>query len=482
MRAFLSTRRIFVAVLVLGWFALAARNVVDPDVWWHLKTGEYIAAHRAVPHTDPFSYTRAAQPWVAHEWLSDLLIYSIQRAAGFGGLIVIFAATVAGAFFLLYLRGGNNSYVTGIITLLGAWATAPLWGVRPQMLSLLLTSLWLLILERSEHNRRLLWWTLPLTLLWVNLHAGFALGLGLLLLFFAGELIEHIFANSNPNCFNSRSRSRLAALAVTFLLDLALVRVNPNGAKLYRYPFETLHSRSMQSYIAEWASPNFHKPEYLPFLFLLLALVAVAAWSPVRTRPRDLLLLCIGILAALSSTRFLPFFVLVAVPIVAKAFDSKGLAAPSSRRRMPYPALWNAAALLFFAAFALFHALAVIRHQPKAEAEYFPTAAIYYLQQHPAANPIFNHYDWGGYIIWCLYPRTPVFVDGRADLYGEQIFEEFADTYQLHGNWQKTLEKWMVKTVIVPPDSALATALRTDSRWSISYEDRQAIVFALYSD
>src|SRR5271163_1656962 len=146
----LSAKRVFLAVLFLGLFAMTARNVTDPDVWWHLKTGQYIAATRSVPHTDPFSYTRAGQPWVAHEWLSDLLLYQLQRTTGWGGLILIFAAILAAAFFLLYLRCGPATYVAGLATLCGAWATAPVWGVRPQVLSLLMTSLWLLILERSE--------------------------------------------------------------------------------------------------------------------------------------------------------------------------------------------------------------------------------------------------------------------------------------------------------------------------------------------
>ncbi|MFZ0953533.1 MAG: hypothetical protein WAN17_14775, partial [Candidatus Sulfotelmatobacter sp.] len=172
----LRTRNLFLAALFVGLFAMAARDVTDPDVWWHLKTGQYIAQHRSVPHTDPFSYTRAGQPWVAHEWLSELFMYEIDHTTGWGGLILFFAAVLTAAFFLLYLRCGPATYVAGVATLVAAWATVPVWGVRPQILSLLLTSLWLLILHRSERNPKLLWWTLPLTLLWVNLHAGFAVG------------------------------------------------------------------------------------------------------------------------------------------------------------------------------------------------------------------------------------------------------------------------------------------------------------------
>src|SRR5271163_4547777 len=295
----LSAKRVFLAVLFLGLFAMTARNVTDPDVWWHLKTGQYIAEHRSVPHTDPFSYTRAGEPWVAHEWLTELFLYELQRAAGWGCLIVVFSAILCGAFFFLYLRCGPDPYVAGVATLYAAWATMPVWGVRPQVLSLLLTSLWLLILERSERNPRLLWWTLPLTLLWVNLHAGFALGLTLSALFLVGELVERSLGRSR------QSATHLRTAALILLLDLLIVPLNPNGLRMFSYPIETLRSPAMQNYIAEWASPNFHHAEYWPFLLVVLATFAVLSWSRrwsrIEVRPRDLLLLLVSLYAGLCS-------------------------------------------------------------------------------------------------------------------------------------------------------------------------------------
>src|SRR5258708_23339398 len=241
----LSTGRVFLALLFLGLFAMAARNVTDPDLWWHLKTGQLIADHHSVPHADPFSFTRAGEPWVAHEWLTELLLYELQRAAGWGGLIVVFAAILCAAFFLLYLRCGPNPYAAGVATLCGAWATMPVWGVRPQVLSLLLTSLWLLILERSERNPKVLWCTLPLTLLWVNLHAGFALGLALSALFLAGEWIEHALGRSQ------QSSPRLWTSAFILLLDLLIVPLNPNGLPISTYPVSPLLPTPLQTSIPQ---------------------------------------------------------------------------------------------------------------------------------------------------------------------------------------------------------------------------------------
>lgn len=454
---------------------MAARNVVDPDVWWHLRTGEYIAAHRTIPHADPFSYTRAGAPWVAHEWLTDLGLYGIYRSAGWGGLIVVFAAIVAASFLVLFLRCSGRRYLAGILTLAGAWATIPVWGVRPQILSLLLTSLWLWILERSKHNRKLLWWTIPIMLLWVNLHAGFALAIVLVALSLIGEFLEHRLgqhAAATPNL-------RLRALMATLVLNLLVVPLNPYGARMYSYPFETLRSKAMQNYIVEWASPNFHRLDYLPFLVLLLVTVAVLAWSNTRVRAREMVLLLAATAAALSAVRMIPFFVLIAVPIISKSLAKKAAPRPQAPARLTFPAVrfLNAGLLLFTAAFVGIHIARVIRRQPLSEAEHFPSAAVTFLETHPAPGPIFNHYDWGGYLIWRLYPQTPVFIDGRADVYGEALHQQFADTYQLKQDWQRTLAHWGIASVIVPPDSALATGLRRSPGWALSYEDPKAAIF-----
>lgn len=471
MSEMLGTTRIFVAVLFIGLFAMAARNVDDPDVWWHLKTGQYIAEHKSVPRTDPFSYTRTAQPWVAHEWLTDILLYEIERTVGWGGLIVTFAAILSAAFFLLFLRCGPAAFVAGVATLCAAVATAPLWGVRPQMVSLLLTSLWLLILERSESNPKLLWWTLPLTLLWVNLHAGFALGLVLSALFLAGQWLEQALG------WSLQRSPYLRWGAIILLLDFLLVPVNPNGLRMYSYPIETLRSAAMQTYVAEWASPNFHRAEYWPYLLIVLSTFAVLTRSYQPVRPRDLLFLVVGLYAGLCSIRMMPLFVLIAVPLICKRFGDwpRDSSRPLPSRNWARGSL-NGVIVLSMAAFAAVRTAQVIERQSQVEMQRFPARAVAFLHIRSQSGRIFNHYDWGGYLIWKLYPSTHVFIDGRADVYGQKLLDEFAETYQLRDSWKQNLRKWEIATVLVPSDSALATGLRNSPDWKVSYEDAQAVV------
>jgi hypothetical protein len=472
-KEFLQFRRAFVFVVFIGIFAMAARNVLDPDVWWHLKTGEWIAQHRAVPHSDPFSYTRAGQPWVAHEWLSELIIYGIFRSTGYAGLIVFFAGIISAAFVPLYLRCKTNAVIAGSVTVWGALATTVVWGVRPQIFSFLLLSLWLLILERSEKNPKILWWTLPITLVWVNLHAGFILGPAFLVLFLAVEFAEFI-----ESLFSDRTAvSRLRWLSVTLLADLVLAALNPNGAAIFRYVLDTMRSVPMQRYITEWASPDFHSADYRAFFFLVLATFVTLAVSSRKTRLRDLLVLLAGTAAALSSVRMIPLFVLAAVPLIARATAERF---PSGESRAG-PArvgsrLLHAVVLLILTVFATVHTFLVIDRQPQSEAAAFPTAAVAYLQQHPPSGPIFNYYSWGGYLIFKAYPQIRVFIDGRADIYGEGL-TQYGETYYLQKNWRLPLSQWKVTTVIVPPQCPLASALREMPEWSLRYEDSVSVVF-----
>ncbi len=218
MTELLSTRRVFIAVLALGLFTMAARGVTDPDVWWHLRTGQLMLQDHHLFHTDPYSFTRFGQPWVNHEWLSEILIFGLYRISGFGGLIVGFAVVIASTLLLVFVRSAGRPYLAALMTLWGAIASAPAWGVRPQMFSLLLASIFLLLLEASGKRPSLLWWIPTLMLLWVNLHAGYPIGLAFVALYLIGEALEAaVFAGQwKP------SAPRLEKLALVFAACVAL--------------------------------------------------------------------------------------------------------------------------------------------------------------------------------------------------------------------------------------------------------------------
>jgi hypothetical protein len=475
-KAIFDTRRVFVAVFTIGIFALAFRSATDPDLWWHLRTGQLMLETHKFFHVDPYSFTKFGQPWVDHEWLSQIVIYGLYRFAGWGGLISAFAALITLAFFIVFLRSKGKPFVAGTMTVWGAIASVPSFGVRPQMFTLFLASLFLYVLERSDERERLLWWTPVLVLIWVNLHAGYALGIAFLLIFLAGDAVELAFGHNQERKAIGRMKTR----AMVTVAAIAVVPLGPYGRTMYRYPFETLNSRAMLAYIGEWQSPDFHQGKYLAVLFLLLACLAVPALSPGRWRARDLLLLAFTAGAALRSVRHVPIFALVSVPLLSALIQARfERSSPFDRRSplTPTKLTVNVVLLVGLLGFAAARVSSVVAQQGISESKEFPADAVRFLKSAQAPAPLMNHYNWGGYFIWQLYPEYRVYIDGRADVYGDSFLEEFASTYYLRGSsWRSGLERWGVRTVVMPPDAPLVTALSSLPQWKVVFSDRQATV------
>ena len=193
----LTIRNLFLIILFCGIFYLSLRPIIDPDFWWHLRTGQLIVQTRLIPKIDPFSYTATGKQWLTHEWLSEIFIYKSFESGGFGLLILIFSVIITTSFVFSYFRCPDVSkpYIAGFAVLLGALTSIPIWGVRPQMLTLLFTSIFLFLLDhfRQNENFKTLIPLPLLTILWVNLHAGYILGIAIEIIYISGYLLEIIF-------------------------------------------------------------------------------------------------------------------------------------------------------------------------------------------------------------------------------------------------------------------------------------------------
>jgi hypothetical protein len=474
----LTPRRLFIAILFIALFVIATREIADPDFWWHLRTGQFIVETRSIPHADIFSYTNAGRPWVTHEWLSQVFIYALYRLGAFPTLIVAFAAIIALSFALVFVRSEGQPYVAALVLLLTALATAPTWGVRPQMISLLSTSIFLWVLEKNRRERksRWLWLLIPLTILWVNLHSGFAVGLALIAVYLVGDIGE----SGQPV---AGSKQRIGYLALVFFLCLIVVPLNPNGVTMYLYPFETLTSRAMQTYIQEWFSPDFHLTEFQPFAWLLLATPASIALSGKRVALTHILLLVLFGYAGLRSARHIPIFALVAAPILTEhlwdVLKARGWssALESNVRISRGMVLVNWILLLAILVVAIWRVSLVVANQSAVERAKFPAAAADFLQAQQLTLPLYNSYGWGGYLIWRLYPETRVFIDGRADVYGDAFIEVFLKAYRAGPDWHVPLDRYAVQVVLIESNAPLATELAQEAGWKKIYADPQAIIF-----
>jgi hypothetical protein len=480
MNADLTFRRVFPIVLLSMVFVLAVRQSVsiDPDLWWHLKAGQQIVAARSIPHTDDYSFTKQGSEWVAHEWLSEVMMAGIYSLSGLVGLVTIFSLIIVSALLLVYWRCDGRPYAASIAILLAAAASSPLFGVRPQMLTLLLASVYIVLLERFDPNEqsRRLWWLVPLMLLWVNLHAGFALGLALIGLYIVRAVLDGELDKVRP-------------LLIILMICTAVVPLNPNGFRMFSYPYETLTSTSMAAFIQEWASPDFHKTTYLPFAVLLLSTLAAMALSPSRARLGETFLVLISALGALRSARHVPIFSLFAAPVLAKHLWAIAKDRGWDRLLMGEEARPNGLKLVINVVLLLAPlVLGVSRiwhfatHQTNYISIRNPIAAVEFLKSNHLPGPIYNRYGWGGYLIYHLYPDYRVYIDGRADVYGDAFFAEAMHVYDGLENWREPLDKYGVRTVIIDRNAAMSTLLRNDGEWSKAYEDDQAVIFVRKSE
>jgi hypothetical protein len=460
---------LFIMIFMLAVHQAAA---LDPDLWWHLQTGKDILASRSIPHVDPYSFTKAGAPWIAHEWLSQVLMFAVYRLSGLGGLVFIFATIITAAFVISYRQSAGRPYVAGLAVLLAALSSTPLFGIRPQMITLLLASIYIAILRRFilRSEARILWTLPPLMILWVNLHAGFALGLGLIALFFVTVVLD-------------RQWKLLRPLVLIGLACAVVVPLNPNGFRIFLYPLETLTSPSMAALIDEWSSPDFHQPMFLPLAAFLFTTFAVLALAPKRPRAGELFLLLATAFGALRSSRHVPIFALIAAPILAEyLFDlmkARGWDRAFEREtpRTIGSAVLSLVLLLAPLGFVAVQLWRFVSHQERHVSLKNPVAALDFIQQQHLPGPIYNRYGWGGYLLFRLYPEYRVYVDGRADVYGDEFLFEMVNTYDGRRGWREPLDRYGVRTVLISPDVPLASLLRIDQDWQKVYEDGQAVIF-----
>src|SRR6185369_6245601 len=306
-------RRTFEVYVFVFAFLLASRPLSDGDFWWHLKTGEYIVRDLSIPHVDFYSFTVPGKPWVAHEWLSEVIFYLVYSRAGFNTLIFIFTVLTVLAFWIVFRRTRAHPFVKGFAVLLSVWSILPTMGVRPRTFTLLFAAIYLALLHRfvREREKKAIWWLVPLMILWVNLHAGYLLGLVLIGVAMAGVVLDARFAGEKL------AWPRLKTLGLVFVACLVAVNLNPQGPRIFVFPFEFFLSPVQQDQIVDWLSPDFHQRELLPLLLLIMLTSAALALSPKRVRPSELLLYLATLYMTLKSNRHMAIFALVAGPMLA---------------------------------------------------------------------------------------------------------------------------------------------------------------------
>ena len=457
----------------------ASKPANDADIWFHLNTGEYIVQHGFVPRTEFSSFTHFGLPFVAHGWLSGLLFYFLNKYFGLYALTFVTALIAAVAFWIIFRHSRSHPLIAGLVTLLAVWAAVPALGVRPRVFTLLLASIFLVVLQKYARSGagKAVWLLPPLMVLWVNLHGGFLLGFALIGLTMAGVPLDAWFARERFGTYWPRVRTLLLVLLACLVLGL----INPYGLTMYTFPLRVLSSPVFQENVADWSSPDFHLPQLRPLLLLILLTVVVMAASPKRPRPSDLLLFVFSLYSTLKTNRQMVLLALVAAPLLSEhlhylltstsfgaMFDRAPSAGGTTRSRVIAVLL-----VLPLAAFSL-RLRSTVYGPITQDTLNVPVNAVQYMKDNQVPGNTFTDPNvWGAFVSWSTHANL-IYIDGR-DVYREDFVQEYARI--IHGtiDWREPFHRYGVELVLIRPGTVLAREL-TEAAWPKLYEDKMAVL------
>lgn len=449
------------SLLAAGLVLFVPAVLADGDTFLHIAAGNWMLAHHAVLHADPFSATAAGQPWVAHEWLSEIVMALAWRAGGVFGLLVPFA--LAFALSVLLLGAAFRRFadpVPAAVGLLGAvFCITPSLLARPHLLVLPIMVYWAaaMLQARAEHRAPPLWVAL-LMVAWVNLHGSFFVGLA----FAAGLAGEAWLLGERPRLVVFREWAVFGALSTVACL------VSPHGLAGLLLPFHLLRVPALSG-VSEWEPTNFGTLQpILPLIFGLLYLGLV--YTPRLPRLRVVMML--GVLyTALTHTRnqllFGVFGLLLLAEPLGRALRQEPPAPPPERVSRP---AWAVFAL------ALLALCAVRARVPQKLTDSItrPITALAHVPPALKAQPVLNGYSFGS---WLIFKGIPPYIDSRVELYGNDRLVAYRKMMRPdHALLEAALARHHIAWTLFLADSPAAQMMDLLPGWKRLYTGKVAVI------
>lgn len=470
---------VFLAVFLSALLSGAQMLGIDSDLGRHLTLGNYILDHRVIPTSDLFSHTLTGASRPPYEWMTQVLLAIANRLLGLDGVILLTAALIAVTFSLLYddsLRRSQSPLISLTVTLLAVAASSIHWLPRPHIITFLFIAIWLSKLEQLRRNEPVRPFIFPLLmLLWVNLHGGFIFGFLALTAYFAGWLWDKLRSQTT----NDMGRKYL-------LIGLTSLGASVITPDLWRNWEAVLNNRSafILSRTAETMPPNFADPSITPFIILLTLAVIFALLNRRNISAAHVFLL--GGLGAMSllMTRNIPLFAIASAPILAewisaktneftswKKIDARFTSSSTPSKSALFPTIIIALAVVFI---SYRHSEGKEIHQFNPQV--FPVHAADWLEENPLEGRMFNDFNWGGYLLYRLWPRELVFVDSQSDFYGESLMRDYETIMLAQNDWHSLLDQYQIEWALIPTNSPLADQLKNENDWTVVYEDPVAAI------
>jgi tetratricopeptide (TPR) repeat protein len=451
---------IFFLVVFFGFCALfAAQKIISFDDWWHLKTGEWIWQHKAVPYVDLFSYTFQGKEWIDFEWFFQTVIYPIYQLGGFGGMIIFKIVIVLLTFVVLLLTcrevDEEKKWLTLTILFVALLVARGRFMVRPQVVSSLLLALYLylFILHQGDKitTRRLLLFLIPAHILWVNFHGSFLLGIFLAGAYALGRFVPLALSNHRDLTPVFKDKKLQGLLLVCLILCMASL-VNPYTYQAFLVPFRTAGSETLER-IVEWRPSTdirslgvfvIEPTMWFRILFIMGAISFLIRLNNLK-RVEHVLLFTFFSYMAFRHMRFGGNFAIVAAPIIVSNLTQLRWREKKWRWLRLLP-------LLIIIAFSVSDVRALIKEERLGLGVWrnYPETTVNFLKEHDIKGKIFNSYGCGGYLIWHLWPDVPVFIDGRTPtVYDQDFFWLYIMAVKKREVWEKVLERYGVEIVLV---------------------------------
>lgn len=465
-------------LVAAGGFILGLNDnlLVDADIYWHLAMARWMLEHLAIPTVDTFSHTLSGAPWLAHEWLAELLLAAGYRAFGWAGPVVLTAAAYGATLALLcryLLRHLEPIYALCLVVLAACLIQGHLVA-RPHALALPLIAAWAIVLIRArEAGKAPAWYWVFLMTAWSNLHGSFPLGLGL-----AGFLaLEAVFTAPGAG-----RRQVLVAWSRFILLALLAATLTPHGLAGLAFAAKVHGMSYSMDVISEWRSPDFH--EFQP-LELALMIGALAVLVRGLSLPPWRILLVLGLLhLALAHARHGELLGLIVPVLVAAPLGAQWRAASNGEEKaealdrwfiaLAAPAQLPAVALTL----ALLGGVACLTAQlgmQQPSKLITPAAATQAALAAAPGGQVLNSYHFGGYLI---FSGIAPFIDGRADLYGDEFLAAYGRAIKLESSdaLPRLLERHDIGWTLLTPGLPAVALLDHLPGWRRVYADDIAVV------
>jgi hypothetical protein len=473
-------RRLFsFPVMLAGLLAMLAVLTVrerfdDPDMWWHLKTGEVIWTTHAIPTTDLFSYTTNHHAWIPHEWLSQVLIYGAFRLAGYSGLMLwlcfFTASLLIAGYHLCSLYSGNAK--TALFGALTIWLFGTIgFSVRPQMVGYLLLIVELLLLHLGQtRDRRWFFGLPPLFAIWINCHGSFFFGIALAGVFLFSSFFNFQIGSLVATRWDSLSRR---AMVLALILSVAALFINPVGIKFVLYPLNTMLDPAMKfSAITEWQPLQFGDGRSFAFLVVLGGIFLLVIVRRTELLWRELLVLAVGAWLAASHVRMLFVFGILAAPVLSRLISTSW---DSYNPKRDHP--WANAVFIATSLLIIFLAFPNRKNLEMQVEEHSPVKAVEFIKAHQLSGPMLNEWVFGGYLIWAA-PEHPVFIDGRGDVFEwTGVVDDFGKWAQLQTDPNVLLDKYHISFCVLSRESPMIGVLRLLPGWKEVYSDNVSTIF-----